>query len=142
MAEEKSRISVRRSTQSAITLQSNAMSAYKDFEAMEVWCDARDLAVLVYQDFSKVKDFSFCDQIKRAAVSVSNNIAEGSERTTPTEFSRFLDIAKGSVGEVRSMYRLAEKLGWIEKEVADRRCANCTSISKQLGGFAKFLRNK
>ena len=122
--------------------QLDIMSAYKDFEAMEVWRDAQDLAVSVYRDFSKVKDYSFCDQIKRAVVSISNNVAEGSERTTSTEFSRFLDIAKGSAGEVRSMYRLAEQLGFVSKLVADQRCAQCASISKQLGGFAKFLRNK
>ena len=67
---------------------------------------------------------------------------EGSERTTSTEFSRFLDIAKGSAGEVRSMYRLAENLGFVSKSVTDQRCAQCASISKQLGGFARFLRNK
>ena len=115
---------------------------FKTFEEMEVWRDAQDLAVSVYRDFSKVKDHSFCDQIKRAVVSISNNVAEGSERTTSTEFSRFLDIAKGSAGEVRSMYRLAEQLGFVSKLVADQRCAQCASISKQLGGFAKFLRNK
>jgi four helix bundle protein len=76
--------------------------------------DAQDLAVDVYEDFALVRDFSFCDQIKRAAVSISNNVAEGSERTTPTEFSRFLDIAKGSSGEVRSMYRLAVRLKFVK----------------------------
>lgn len=118
------------------------MSGYRDFEAMEVWRDAQELAVQVYKDFSNIKDYSFGDQIKRAAVSISNNIAEGSERTTPVEFSRFLDIAKGSAGEVRSMYRLAERLGFVTTETAGERCARCASISKQLGGFAKFLRNK
>jgi len=114
----------------------------KTFEEMEVWRTAQDLAVLVYQDFAKVKDFSFCDQIKRAAVSVSNNIAEGSERTTPVEFSRFLDIAKGSVGQVRSMYRLPAKLGFMSETLCEERCAKCVNIAKQLGGFTKFLRTK
>jgi four helix bundle protein len=50
------------------------MNEYKDFEEMEVWQDAQDLAVDVYEDFASVRDFSFCDQIKRAAVSISNNI--------------------------------------------------------------------
>ena len=45
----------------------------KDFEEMEVWRDAQDLAVDVYNDYTKVKDYSFCDQIKRAVVSISNN---------------------------------------------------------------------
>jgi four helix bundle protein len=97
------------------------MSEYKDFEDMEVWQDAQDLAVEVYEDFAGVRDFSFCDQIKRAVVSITNNIAEGSERTTPTDFSRFLDIAKGSCGEVRSMYRLAVRLKFVKK--SGRRCS-------------------
>tara|TARA_B110000285_G_scaffold171992_1_gene192577 strand:- start:355 stop:729 length:375 start_codon:yes stop_codon:yes gene_type:complete len=113
---------------------------YQDFEEMEVWQDGQDLAVSVYTDFAAVKDYSFCDQIKRAAVSVSNNIAEGAERATNTEFARFLDIAKGSSGEVRSMYRLAQRLKLIESSVVDERCGQCKSISRQLGGFAKYLR--
>ena len=66
----------------------------------------------------------------------------GSERTTPTEFSRFLDISKGSSGEVRSMYRLAVRLKFVKKAVVDVRCKKCRSISRQLGGFAKYLRSK
>ena len=112
----------------------------KDFEEMEVWQDARQLAVGVYSDFSQEKDFSFCDQIKRAVISISNNIAEGCGRTTKTEFARFLDIAKGSSAEVRSMYRVAEALVFVSTCTAQRRCESCVSISKQLSGFAKHLR--
>jgi len=114
----------------------------KDFEEMEVWRDAQMLAEDVYRDFFKVNDYSFSDQIKRAVVSISNNVAEGAERTTSLEFARFLDIAKGSAGEVRSMYRLAQRLGLIADEIAIERCLKCVSISKQLGGFAKYLRSK
>ena len=94
----------------------------KDFEEMEVWRDAQDLAVDVYNDYSKVKDYSFCDQIKRAAVSISNNVAEGADRGTAVDFARFLDIAKGSVGEVRSMYRLALKLNFVSEDTCRLRC--------------------
>ena len=118
------------------------MNEYKNFEEMEVWRDSQDLAVQVYQDFASVRDFSFCDQIKRAAVSISNNVAEGSKRTTPADFSRFLDIAKGSAGEVRSMYLLAVRLGFIQESEAEKRSEKCKSISRQLGGLAKFLRSK
>lgn len=113
-----------------------------DFEDMEVWQDAQDLAVDVYRDFAKCRDFSFVDQIKRAAVSISNNIAEGAERTSSNEFARFLDIAKGSSGEVRSMYRLAERLEFIEDSAVTQRCGQCKGISRQLGGFAKHLRKR
>jgi four helix bundle protein len=111
-----------------------------DFEEMEVWQDGQDLAVDVYEDFGKCRDFTFVDQIKRAAVSISNNIAEGAERSTKPDFARFLDIGKGSTGEVRSMYRLAERLKFVDETVATRRCGQCKSISRQLGGFAKHLR--
>ncbi|MBC2601236.1 four helix bundle protein [Puniceicoccus vermicola] len=113
-----------------------------DFEEMEVWQNAQDLAVDVYEDFSNCRDFTFIDQIKRAAVSVSNNIAEGAERSTKADFARFLDIGKGSSGEVRSMYRLAERLKFVNADTSTRRCGQCKSISRQLGGFAKHLRRK
>jgi len=57
---------------------------------MEVWQDAQDLACDPYNDLSLVKDHSFADQLNRAAVSISNNIAEGAERETDLEFARFL----------------------------------------------------
>ena len=113
----------------------------KRFEEMEVWLAAIELAEMVYSDFSSCRDFSFVDQIKRAAVSVSNNIAEGSERQTPLDFARFLDIAKGSSGEVRSMYHLALRLGFVSAEVQAVRLEQCVSINKQLAGFAKYLRS-
>jgi four helix bundle protein len=113
-----------------------------DFEKMEVWQDAQDLAVDVYSDFAGCRDFTFVDQIKRAAVSISNNIAEGAERATKLDFARFIDIGKGSAGEVRSMYRLAERLGFVEVEVGNKRIQRCESICRQLGGFAMHLRNK
>lgn len=113
-----------------------------DFEEMEVWQNAQDLAVDVYTDFAGCRDFSFVDQIKRAVVSISNNVAEGSERSTSPDFARFLDIAKGSSGEVRSMYRLAERLKFIDTSMSVQRCGQCKSISRQLGGFAKHLRKK
>ena len=76
-----------------------------DFEEMEVWLNSQDLAVDVYEDFSTCRDFTFVDQIKRAAVFITGNIAEGAERSTKPNFARFLGISKGSTGEVRSMSR-------------------------------------
>ncbi|MDP4610889.1 MAG: four helix bundle protein [Opitutales bacterium] len=116
------------------------MEKLKDFVEMKVWQDAQNLAAKVYTDFEHTQDFSFTNQIKRAAI--SNNIAEGSERSTSTAFSRFLDIAKGSTGEVRSMYLLAVRLKHISEDIAQQRTEDCVEISKQLAGFAKYLRNK
>ena len=114
----------------------------KDFEDMEVWQDAQDLACDAYNDLAAVKDYSFADQLKRAAVSISNNIAEGAERETDLDFARFLDIAKGSTGEVRSMYRLAARLKHCDNATASKRAKQCKHISKQLAGFARYLRKR
>lgn len=96
---------------------------------MEVWQDAQDLAVDVYGNFSEWRDFTFVDQIQRAAVSISNNIAEGAERTTKPDFARFLDIGKGSTGEVRSMYRLAERLKFIKEETTTKDAVSAKASS-------------
>ena len=72
--------------------------------------------MLIYQSFRDIRDFSFKDQVQRAAVSVMNNIAEGFERKGDKEFRKFLFIAKGSSGEVRSMLYLAVEAKYIDKK--------------------------
>lgn len=120
----------------------NDQNGLLDFEDMEVWQDAQDLAVEIYNDLASVRDYSFSDQLKRASVSISNNIAEGAERETDTDFARFLDIAKGSTGEVRSMFRLGVRLEHFDKKTANLRAKQCKHISKQLAGFARYLRKR
>ena len=87
------------------------------FEKINVWQKARKLTNQIYSLFSHVKDYSFRDQITKAAVSIMNNIAEGFERETNKEFIRFLFIARASNAEVRSMLYLGLDLKYInEKE--------------------------
>ena len=86
----------------------------------------------IYIDFSSgssSKDYGFRDQIQRAGVSIINNIAEGFERHTDPEFARFLDISKGSCGEVRSMYYFAEDLGYIDYLTGNLRRSRAKQIS-------------
>ena len=98
------------------------MATVKSFEDLRIWKDARRLVSNVYRDFGTgteaERDFGFRNQVQRCAVSVMNNMAEGFERSTDVEFARFLDIAKGSCGEVRSMYDIAEEIGYVPKETA------------------------
>ncbi len=86
---------------------------YKRFEDLPVWNAAIDLAIAIYSLTSRPEfnsRYSLRDQLERAAVSVSNNIAEGFERGTNNELLAFLYIARGSAGEVRSMLCLLNRL--------------------------------
>lgn len=116
------------------------------FEELWVWKEARQLVRDVYSDFGKGRpseyDFGFRSQIQRAAVSIMNNIAEGFERTAPAEFVRFLDIAKASSGEVRSMYYTAEDLAYVSSEVADQRRNKARAIASGVYSLQRRLKTK
>jgi four helix bundle protein len=86
----------------------------KSFEDLEVWNRACQLYLDVYKKFKPLQDWGFRDQLCRSALSVPSNIAEGFERGSTQEFIRFLYIAKGSSGELRTQLHLAIKIGYIE----------------------------
>ncbi|MEK7089656.1 MAG: four helix bundle protein [Patescibacteria group bacterium] len=77
------------------------------FEELPIWKDARIISSEVYKKTRSFKDFSLRDQMRRAAVSIVSNIAEGFERWSNKEFIQFLYIAKGSVGELRAQLYVA-----------------------------------
>ena len=109
------------------------------FEDIIAWQKAMALCVKVYNLFKEHKDFSFKDQIQRAAVSITNNIAEGFERKSNNEFQYFLYVAKGSSGEVRSMLYLAIRLGIITEKEGNELITDSEEVSKILFGFIKAL---
>lgn len=109
------------------------------FEDILAWKKAGRLTVEIYKNFEHSKDFSFRDQIQRASVSIMNNIAEGFERKGDKEFRKFLFIAKGSCGELRSMLYLGLKLKYLDKKSFDNFHKESTEISKMLSGFIKKL---
>ena len=90
------------------------MDSSKSFKDLRVWQDAIDLTVEVYTLLRNLKDFGYRDQITRACISISNNIAEGQNRGSRREFIRFLHIARGSKNEVISMVHLGRKLGYLQ----------------------------
>jgi four helix bundle protein len=109
------------------------------FEDIIAWQKAKELTILIYNDFTKDKDFGFTSQIQRAGVSVMNNIVEGFERKTNNEFKQFLFIAKGSCGEVRSMLYLGKELNKISGNSFNKIYALSEEISKILSGLIKTL---
>jgi four helix bundle protein len=109
------------------------------FEDILVWQKSIDLCVSIYQQMESSNDFGFKNQIQRAAVSISNNIAEGYERKTNNEFKYFLYISKGSCGEVRSMLVLAYELHKISQTDLEDMSSLSEEISKMLSGFIKTL---
>lgn len=119
---------------------------YSTFEEVPVWKAAAEFALRVFKlteqaDFRGLGDTK--NQLERAALSISNNIAEGFERGTTTELIQFLYIAKGSAGESRSMLRICEPLerfSNLRSEISDL-IARAVNISKQLHGWLESLKN-
>lgn len=110
------------------------------FEDLKIWQKAQDLAVDVYKHFSKIRDFGFRDQITRATVSISNNIAEGFERSSNADFKRFLYFSLASNSEARSMLYLAKRLNYLDKELADVLINETNEISKMMYAFIKSMK--
>ena len=122
------------------------MATYKRFEDLPVWQDALELMVVVDrlsgdQIFQRKR--SYQDQLERATLSISNNIAEGFERGTTKELLMFLYIARGSAGEVRSMTLVFERLpdfSHLKLQITDLR-SWVESVSRQIRAWADQLQN-
>jgi four helix bundle protein len=112
----------------------------KSFEELVIWQDARMLANLVHIAFLSLNDFGFKSQINNAAISVMNNTAEGFERFSKADFSRFLQIAKASNGEVRSMAYLAQDYNYISDEKATEIRNLCIKIKSEIVSLMKTLK--
>ena len=109
------------------------------FEDIIAWQKSKDLTLSIYESFKACKDYSFRDQVQRASISIMNNIAEGFERKGDKEFKRFLFMAKGSSGEVRSMLYIALDLEYISQSKFEELMRLSLEISKILSGFIKKL---
>ncbi len=109
------------------------------FEDLKVWQFSQDLAVEIYTLFENVKIYSFKDQLFRASLSVSNNIAEGFDRSSDGDFIRFLRIAKASASEVKSMIYLATRLNYINQATQNELLEKFLSINKMLNSLIKSI---
>ena len=118
------------------------MATVRQFEDLNVWQDARQKVSAVYT-VSKPRafnvDFGLRDQIRRVAVSTLSNIAEGFERGTRKEFVQFLNIAKGSNGEVRSQRCVAFDQKYIDEKEFDTLGDALVALFKKLAAFIRYL---
>ncbi len=112
---------------------------YKSFEDLEVWQRGCRLAVDVFKAFEICKFTNLKNQIERAALSISSNIAEGAERGGKKEFGQFLKIAKGSAGELRTQLYIARKLDILEQTLFLHLLGESKEISAMLEGLRKSI---
>jgi four helix bundle protein len=118
------------------------MAKIKGFEDIEAGQKARELTNAVYalsKEGPLSRDFGLRDQIRRAAVSVMSNIAEGFERGGSVEFRRFFAIAKGSAGEVKAQLYVALDAGLINTAQFDSLYKTATEAGNLIGGFMRYL---
>jgi len=111
----------------------------RTFEDLLVWQKSIFHSIELYKRFQLITDFGFKNQIQRASISISNNIAEGFERGSDRDFRRFLFIAQGSCSEVKSMIFIAVKLKYISQDEFDIIYAQLNEIGRMLFGLIKTL---
>ena len=117
----------------------------KSFEEFEVHKKGVQLTKYIFKIINKPsieKEFGFKDQIKRAVISITNSIAEGSEYNNNKQFIRYLKIAKGSTAEVRNMLIIARELGFCSKEEIEESMILSVEISQNISNFIKYLNSK
>lgn len=114
----------------------------QSYENLNVWKQAIDFAVIIYglsKKFPKDEQFGIISQIRRAVVSISSNIAEGSSRKSSKDFIRFIDISIGSLNEVESLLEISFQLEYLTKAQFSDCKQKLGALGSSLGGFRKYL---
>ncbi len=117
-----------------------------NFKELKIWQKTMEITEQVYKvtkSFPKDEMYGLSHQLRRAAVSIPSNISEGAGRGSNQDFSRFLDIANGSINEVETQIILAQRLGYIAvKDFVDQISSDLDSIQKMIYSFQKSLNAK
>jgi four helix bundle protein len=116
-----------------------------NFEKLDVWQKAIDFADLVYdhtRNFPADERFGLTNQMRRAAVSISSNIAEGTSRMSQSDFRRFVEIATGSVFEVISQAFVGRRQGFLAEEAFAALYSSAEEVGRMLSGLRKSLSGK
>jgi len=117
--------------------------SFQRFEDIGAWQRGRELARLIYQITDRdplARDFGLRDQLRRAAVSVVSNIAEGFERGGTGEFRQFLSQAKGSAGEIRAQLYVALDAGLVSQKEFEAAYALADETGRMIAGLIRYLR--
>lgn len=120
------------------------MGGARNFRDYPVWNEAVDYATYVYEVTGQMPWFEkkgLCDQLQRAAVSISSNIAEGAARPSDADFAHFLDFALGSAFEVETQLKIAKNVGYLDEEHYQQLITKLSSIERQLNGLVISIRN-
>ena len=115
-----------------------------NFEKLDVWQRAIDLAAFVYNltgKFPAEEKFGILSQMRRAVVSVSSNIAEGSSRSSRQDFSRFVELAVGSLYELVSQGFIARKQGFLDEQILQKLYSDSEELIRMLSGLRNHLRS-
>ena len=121
------------------------MAFAKSFEELECWQEARELVKLVFVtcEMGKLsRDYGTANQLKRAAISVMNNIAEGHARKSTREFVRFLDIAQSSALEVKSMTFILDDLDYIPTAYVEAIREKAEKLKKMIRGLVRSIEDR
>ena len=115
----------------------------RNFRNYKVWQDAVDYATKVYKITSEMPWFEkkgLCDQLQRAVVSISSNIAEGAAKPSDIEFAHFLDTSLGSAFEVETQLLISKNVGYISPNIYDSLLGELNEIERQINGLISSLR--
>jgi four helix bundle protein len=115
----------------------------KPHRKLDVWNESITLVKLVYEltkSFPKNEEYGISSQIRRAAVSIPGNIAEGAARKSLKEFIRFLHIARGSMSELDTYIEIGKQLGYIRQESFEQVDRKMISVDRMLAGLINYLK--
>ena len=117
----------------------------RNFRNYDIWKNGMDIVDSVYSltdSFPKYEIYGLADQLRRAAVSIPSNIAEGSSRTSEAEFAHYLEYSIGSCFEVETQLEIAKRRDYISKEQFNGLLASLQTEEKQINQFINQLKNK
>src|SRR4051794_18091093 len=118
--------------------------AVKDFRDLIVWQRSMELVELIYrstENFSAREIFWVTNQVRRAAVSVASNIAEGQGRNSTNDFLRFLSISRGSIQEIQTQIEIARRLDYINEAPTEAILNLTTEVAKLINGLCRALQS-